>query len=36
MYLPEIQKLVYVPDNDIREIIPQSAYSPDIQQAEEL
>jgi len=36
MYLPEIQKLVHVPDNDIREIIPQSAYSPDVQIAEQL
>ena len=31
MYLPEIQKLVYVPENNIREIIPQEAYAPDVQ-----
>jgi len=36
MYLPEIQKLVHVPENNIREIIPQEAYSPDVQEIEHL
>ena len=36
MYLPEIQKLVHVPCNDLRELIPQSAFSPEVSIAEEL
>jgi len=36
MYLPEIQKLVHVPCNDLRELIPQSDYSPDVQRSEEF